>query len=117
MGERVPIVLSTAALVVALLGSTPVGSGVRDAVASVVPVPFAKRADRAKVADNALKLNGRASSTTPRAARPACASSPAIALSHRVDCSSSTRTSLSRFAKANCTPCARSCTGIEDAPE
>jgi hypothetical protein len=66
MRERLPLILSAAALLVALLGATPVGPGVRDAVASVVPVPFAKQADRAKLADNALRLNGRRSSTTPK---------------------------------------------------
>jgi hypothetical protein len=66
MRRRLPLLLSVTALVVSPLGTTPAGPAVRDAVAAVAPVPFAKRADRAKLADNALRLNGRVSSTSPK---------------------------------------------------
>jgi hypothetical protein len=67
MRQRLPLLLSVTALVVSLLGATPAGPAVRDAVAAVAPVPFAKRADRARLADNAIRLNGRVSSTSPKA--------------------------------------------------
>ena len=53
--KRLPIILSTAALVVAVLGSTPAGH----AVGSKVPL-FAKQAGYATRAGNAESLNGRA---------------------------------------------------------
>jgi hypothetical protein len=67
MGQRVPLLLSITALLVSLLGATPAGPAVRDAVAGVVPVPFAKQADRAKLANNSLRLNGHVSSTAAKA--------------------------------------------------
>jgi Collagen triple helix repeat (20 copies) len=60
--RRLPIVLSTTALAVALFGSTPVGH----AVGSAVP-PFAAHAKRADYATNAGALNGIKASKTPRA--------------------------------------------------
>ena len=59
--KRLPMVFSTLALLIALLGVTPLGTAARETVASVVP--FAKVAGRANVADNAKRLNGRKSST------------------------------------------------------
>jgi hypothetical protein len=56
MRQRAPLALSLTALVVAVLGSTPVGQ----AVTSKIP-PFAKAAGFAKVAGNSEKLNGRGS--------------------------------------------------------
>jgi hypothetical protein len=70
MRQRLPLILSAAALTVAILGSTPLGHAALDAV------PFAKKAGtankatfatRAKTATNALRLNGRTASQTPRA--------------------------------------------------
>jgi hypothetical protein len=54
--------LSAAALVTALLGSTPLGQAAGGALAQVVP-----RAKTADFAKNAGKLNGRVASTRPRA--------------------------------------------------
>jgi hypothetical protein len=51
--QRLPLVISATALVVALFGSTPLGH----AVVSAVP-PFAKKAGYAKTAGNALAVNG-----------------------------------------------------------
>ena len=59
--KRLPIILSTTALAVALLGSTPLGSAARVQFAKIVP--FAKQAGTAKLAVNALHLNGHAAST------------------------------------------------------
>jgi hypothetical protein len=59
MREKLPLGLSAAALVVALLGSTPLGHAAGRGIAKVVPV--------AKFARNAGKLNGHTSSATPRA--------------------------------------------------
>jgi len=59
--KRLPIIFSTTALVVALLGSTPLGEAARAQLAKVVP--FATRAGTATVAVNALHLNGHAAST------------------------------------------------------
>ena len=59
--RRLPIIFSTTALVVALLGSTPLGEATRAQLAKVVP--FAIRAGTAKVAANALHLDGHAAST------------------------------------------------------
>jgi hypothetical protein len=56
MRQRAPIVLSSAALVVAVFGSTPVGQ----AVTAKIP-PFAKTSGFARVAGNSAKLNGRRS--------------------------------------------------------
>jgi hypothetical protein len=58
--KRLPLVLSAAALLVALLGSTAVGPAAAELAANVVP--FAKVASKAGVADNAKRLNGRRSS-------------------------------------------------------
>src|SRR5262245_4611268 len=60
MRSRLPLALSATALVVALLGSTPLGQAARDTIAAAVP--RAKKADfatRAATADNAKKLGGR----------------------------------------------------------
>lgn len=56
---RVPIVLSTAALVVAVLGTTPLGHAAGERLTAAVP--FAKTAGFAKIAGNSAKLNGRRS--------------------------------------------------------
>jgi hypothetical protein len=57
--QRVPLILSATALAVAVLGATPIGQAAGERL--VAAVPFAKNAGRAKVADNATKLNGRKS--------------------------------------------------------
>jgi hypothetical protein len=62
MRERLPLVLSVTALVIALFGSTPLGNAAGRAIASTVP--FASVAGFAK---NAGKLNGHVASTRPRA--------------------------------------------------
>lgn len=62
MKQRLPVALSIAALVTALVGATPVGQAAADAVAQVVP-----RARTADFATNAGKLQGRKSSRTPKA--------------------------------------------------
>jgi hypothetical protein len=62
LNQRLPLALSIAALVTALLGATPVGEAAADAVAQVVP-----RARTADFATNAGKLQGRRSSTAPKA--------------------------------------------------
>jgi hypothetical protein len=57
--QRLPIVLSVTALVVALLGTTPVGQASSNLIQTIPP--FAKRAGFAKLAgtaDNAKKLGG-----------------------------------------------------------
>jgi hypothetical protein len=59
MRQRAPIVLSSAALVVAVLGATPLGRAAGDTISSVVP--FARTAGFAKVSGDAAKLNGRRS--------------------------------------------------------
>ena len=59
--RRLPLVLSSAALVVALFGSTPVG----EAVGAAIPA-FAKTAGYAKQAGNASALNGIKASKQPR---------------------------------------------------
>jgi hypothetical protein len=61
MRQRMPLIVATAALVVALLGSTPLGRAAEDALQQVVP-----RAKRADFAANAGKLNGHRSSVNPR---------------------------------------------------
>jgi len=59
MSHRAPLVISIAALTVALVGSTSIG---RAGAASLVKaVPYAKTAGFAKLADNSAKLNGRKS--------------------------------------------------------
>jgi hypothetical protein len=55
MRHRLPLILSSCALVVAVFGATPLGHAARNAV------PFAKSAGYAKLAGNAQKLNGRRS--------------------------------------------------------
>ncbi len=55
--KRLPLLLSAAALLVALLGSTSVGPAAAELAANVVP--FARVAGKANVADNAKRLNGR----------------------------------------------------------
>ena len=68
--KRLPLVLSTTALIVAVFGSTPVGH----AVGSAIP-PFAKSAGYAKQAGNASALNGIKASKQPRAGM-LCPSAP-----------------------------------------
>jgi Collagen triple helix repeat (20 copies) len=58
--KHLPLALSSAALLVAVLGSTSVGPAAAEIAATVVP--FAKVAGKANVADNAKRLNGRPSS-------------------------------------------------------
>ena len=58
--KHLPIVFSSAALLVAVLGTTAVGPAAADIAANVVP--FAKVAGKANVADNAKRLNGHRSS-------------------------------------------------------
>jgi hypothetical protein len=62
MKTRLPLILSAAALVVSLLGATPLGQAARSTIAQVVP-----RAKTADFAKNAGKLNGHKSSTNPSA--------------------------------------------------
>jgi hypothetical protein len=59
--ERLPLILSATALVIALFGATPVGR----AVVSAVP-PFATHAKTADYARNAGEVNGIKASTRPR---------------------------------------------------
>ena len=66
MRQRLPIILSTTALIVALVGSTPIGNAARDVIHAVPP--FAKKAgyaNRAGVAENAKRLGGRTASLNP----------------------------------------------------
>ncbi len=58
---RLPLILSATALLVSLLGSTPLGQAAARAVDQVVP-----RAKTANFAVNAGKLNGHKSSTDPK---------------------------------------------------
>lgn len=58
---RLPLTLSATALVVSLLGATPLGQAAAGAVGQVVP-----RAKTANFAANAGKLNGHKSSTNPK---------------------------------------------------
>jgi hypothetical protein len=62
MGHRLPVVLSATALVVALLGSTPLGGAAVDAVTAVPP--FAKKSG---FAANAGAVNGIHASKKPKA--------------------------------------------------
>ncbi len=67
MRRRLPLVLSTTALVVAVLGSTPLGEAAGTAI-NAVP-PLAKKANfaaRAGTADNARKLGGKPASAYAR---------------------------------------------------
>jgi hypothetical protein len=57
MHQRTPIVLSCVAIVVAVLGTTPLGQAAGERLSAVVP-PFAKKAGFATSAGNAAKLNG-----------------------------------------------------------
>ena len=59
MRERLPLVLSASALLVALLGTTPLGHAAGRAIHAVPP--FAKTAGYAKFAGDSTKLNGRRS--------------------------------------------------------
>jgi hypothetical protein len=62
MRERVPLVLSITALVVAMFGATPLGSAAGHLIAAVPP--FAKSANYANFAGNASTLNGHRSALT-----------------------------------------------------
>jgi hypothetical protein len=62
MKERLPLVLSASALLVALLGTTPLGQAAGTVIAKGVPY-----ATKAGFATNAGKLNGHISSARPRA--------------------------------------------------
>lgn len=61
MKERLPLILSASALLVAILGSTPLGRAAEDALEQVVP-----RARQADFAQNAARLNGHRSSVRAR---------------------------------------------------
>jgi hypothetical protein len=63
MRDRLPLILSVTALVVAVLGSTPLGR----AAADVIPVPLAKRAYLADTAKNSIKVNNIRANRTPTA--------------------------------------------------
>ena len=68
MRERLPLVLSASALLVAVFGATPVGHAAGRVIHAVPP--FAKRATFAKFAgsaDNAKRLGGHKASTSPKA--------------------------------------------------
>ena len=68
MRQRVPLILSATALVIAVFGATGLGHAAGRVVQSVPP--FAKKAGYAKragVAANALALNGHKASTSPAA--------------------------------------------------
>jgi hypothetical protein len=64
MSPRISLVLSATALVVALLGSTPLGEAARQAIP-----PLAKHAKTAGYATNAGAVNGIRASRLPRAGR------------------------------------------------
>lgn len=59
MRNRLPLILSASALVVAVLGATPLGHAAGRAIQAVPP--FAKTAGYAKVSGDSAKLNGRRS--------------------------------------------------------
>lgn len=61
MRQRLPLAISLAALVVAVLGSTPFGRAASDRVAKAVVPGYAKTAGYAKFAGDSTKLNGRKS--------------------------------------------------------
>jgi hypothetical protein len=63
MRDRLPLILSVTALVVAVLGSTPLGRAAADAL----PVPLAKRAYLADTAKNSIRLNNIRANRTPTA--------------------------------------------------
>src|SRR5712692_8933467 len=68
MRERLPIVLSASALLVAVFGATPLGHAAGRVIHSVPP--FAARAGFAKLAgtaDNAKRLAGHRASVSPKA--------------------------------------------------
>ena len=68
MRERLPLVLSASALLVAVFGATPVGHAAGRVIHAVPP--FAKRATFAKFAgsaDNAERLSGHKASQSPKA--------------------------------------------------
>lgn len=60
MKQRLPLLIATTALLVALLGSTPLGQAAESALEQVVP-----RAKKADFAANSGKLNGHRSSVNP----------------------------------------------------
>lgn len=60
MRQRVPLMISITALVVAVVGATPLGHAAGEKVAAAVP-PFAKTAGYAKLAGNSARLNSRKS--------------------------------------------------------
>ena len=60
MNQRLPLIVAATALLVALLGSTPLGRAAESALEQVVP-----RAKKADFAANAGKLNGHKSSVNP----------------------------------------------------
>jgi hypothetical protein len=60
MRQRLSIVLAATALVVAVLGTTPLGRAAGSAVSAVAP-PFAKTAGYAKFAGDSTRLDGRKS--------------------------------------------------------
>src|SRR5437667_1594947 len=62
MKQRLPLLLSAAALLVALFGSTPLGTAARQAIP-----PLAQHAKTADLANNAKRLNGFKASARPRA--------------------------------------------------
>ena len=62
MNQRLPLILSATALIVALVGSTPLGHAAESVLGQVAP-----RAKRADFAANAGKLNGHRSSLNPTA--------------------------------------------------
>ncbi|HZO63241.1 MAG TPA: hypothetical protein VFB35_09720, partial [Gaiellaceae bacterium] len=66
MKQRMPLVLSATAVVVALLGVTPLGQAAGQAIEAAVP-PFAKTSGFAKFAGDSSKLNGHSSSRSGRA--------------------------------------------------
>ena len=57
MRNRLPVVLSFTALLVAVFGTTPLGHAAGQAIQAAVP-PFAKTSGYAKFAGNSTKLNG-----------------------------------------------------------
>ena len=59
MRQRVPLMISITALVVAVCGATPLGHAAGEKLAAAVP--FAKTAGYAKFAGNSTQLNGRKS--------------------------------------------------------
>jgi hypothetical protein len=62
VSKRLPSILAATALVIALLGATPLGHAARNIVESIPP--FAKKANYAPTAGNALRLNGHKASST-----------------------------------------------------